>query len=554
MRKIILAIALLTTALHSPALTVPNITNAHPRLLTSTTELTLMQDRIDTQTEPYYSAWTNLKRSADIFMSHSANPYTGTDSASFYDHALLDGTKAMHTSLAWHGTGNSSYAQKTRDFIYSWATASPAPGNWTVTTNNPSAGMHIARGITLLIQAYDLIQPSLSASDNTVITNWFTSLLTPINQGIQVWDNNDYFDGQLYQNHCVAHTLAYCLIGYATGNRDAVQFALDSSSNPRDMKELIPGTILADNDTTQLIRGDTANYPPQAGEIYDRYRHWWHGGGLQYKGLMYSQLSMSLLCMITETAYQNGINFYSYLGDNNEYLEDCFAFYSDFVRTQDSSINGGFYTGEDAYLEAHTWYSIIYEVANKRYPHNYNIERLLGNIDRVGRANDRDSHLCFPLLTHGVDLTFDTYSLGEFKSSTDNWTLGAIVNVITGANVLYGEALHDNPRLFRSGITNLNINTADYKYLTITMKTEAGTSGNLVVYWGTDETPGISGDRCKVIPLKTAGTYQTYTIYMADEATWAGTLSDIRLDPLNGTANVGKAFYLDNIRLEPWLD
>ena len=552
-KPVLFALIFSFTAETTSALVVPAITSDNPRLLISTNELAVMQDRIDNQTEPYYSAWTNMKRSADIYLGHSASPYIGTDSATFYDRALLDGTKAMHLALAWHGTGNSSYAQKARDFIYSWATASPTPGNWTVTTNNPSAGMHIARGITLLIQAYDLIQPSLSSSDDTTIKNWFSSLLTPINQAIQVWHTNGYFDGQLYQNHCVAHTLAYCMIGYATGNRDAVQFALSASSNPRDMEELLTGTILVDDDSVQLIRNPD-DPDPQAGEIYDRYRHWWHTGGLQLKGLMYSQLSMTLLTMITETAYQNGINFYDDAGANGEYLEDCFAFYSDFVRTQDSSIKGGFYTGEDSYLEAHTWYSIIYEIANKRYPHNYNVERLLGNIDRLARANDRDSHLCYPLLTHGADLTFNTYSLGEFESSADNWTLGAIVDVIYGANVLYGEALHDNPRLYQNNITNLNINTEDYKYLTLQMKTESGTSGNLVIYWGTDENPGISGDRCKVIPLKTVGTYQTYEIYMADETTWSGTLSDIRLDPLNGTANTGKGFWLDYIRLEPWLD
>ncbi len=89
---------------------------------------------------------------------------------------------------------------------------------------------------------------------------------------INLWEDNDYFNKQYYQNHLVAHSMGILMLGLATDNDELVQFAIDSPANPRDVKELLSGCILMDGDTP-CSREKAGSAPPVKGEIYDRYRH-----------------------------------------------------------------------------------------------------------------------------------------------------------------------------------------------------------------------------------------------------------------------------------------
>ena len=78
-------------------------------------------------------------------------------------------------------------------------------------------------------------------------------------------------------------------IGYALGDKQLVQYVLDSDNNPRDLKKLISGAILIKGDTNYFKFTDTAfvskkglqykkdlskmnwmTIPPETGEVYNR--------------------------------------------------------------------------------------------------------------------------------------------------------------------------------------------------------------------------------------------------------------------------------------------
>ena len=73
------------------------------------------------------------------------------------------------------------------------------------------------------------------------ITDWFQVLYREGMISINLWEDNDYFNKQYYQNHLVAHSMGILMLGLATDNDELVQFAIDSPANPRDVKELLSG-------------------------------------------------------------------------------------------------------------------------------------------------------------------------------------------------------------------------------------------------------------------------------------------------------------------------
>lgn len=185
------------------------------------------------------------------------------------------------------------------------------------------------------------------------------------------------------------------LIGYALGERELVQFAVDSPENPRDFLELFDGMILMKGDT--MINGvDSMDPAPQDGEIIDRYRQ------VKNHGLVYANLSLNQMMAMSETLFANGIDLYTRAGAHGETLEKPFDFYADFYRLKNSSIKGGYYKG--AGIGANQ--IAVFEVANRRYPGNPTIEGLLKSVDRAGinSGGSSETYFCQPTLTHGIPL------------------------------------------------------------------------------------------------------------------------------------------------------
>jgi hypothetical protein len=398
-------------------ITVLPITRPHPRLLISAADVSLIKMAIQHGEEPRHTAWQNLKATADriVRSAKAPDPYTGRDSLVFYQSARGAGSQASQLALAWLLGGNPAHAARAREILLAWARASPGPGtNFDPALRFANSGMDVARGASGLIYAYDFLYETLTPEERLVVEGWLRKLLPTIRTGIQRWEksfklsssdprgfeesnnpNNIYFYGQLYQNHLVSHAMGCLLIGYALGDRELVQFAVDSRENPRDFLELFEGMILMKGDT--MINGGGPKLPaPQDGEIIDRYRQ------VENHGLAYATLSLNQMMAMSETLFANGINPYNRVGAHGETLEKPFDFYADFYRLKDSSIKGGYYKGAGIGVNQ----IAVFEVANQRYPGNPNIEALLKSVDRakIDFGGSSETYFCKPTLTHGVPL------------------------------------------------------------------------------------------------------------------------------------------------------
>lgn len=401
-------------------ITVPPITPVHPRILLTPADVAAIKQAIGAHAEPRYSAWLNLKSRADRLIRPPVDlPYTGRDSLMFYNVAKGAGNRASHLALAFLLNGNPAYAAKSKEILLAWARAAPLPASrFAPEIRFVSSGMDTARGMIGFIYAYDCLYNSLLPAERTAVEAWLRAMLPGIRDGIARWNTpykgtkNDprgwvespdpkqsYFGGQFYQNHLVSHTMGVLLIGYALGDRELVQFAVDSPDNPRDLLELFEGMILMAGDPV-VGNVDTMNPPPQDGEIIDRYRHI-NPPGL---GLGYSTLALNQMMVMAEVLFANGLDFYQRKGGHGETLEQPFNFYADFFRLGDASIKGGFYKGE-AVAKGGPQVA-VFEVANQRYPGNPEIGALLHSVNRaaVDPNGSEETYLCFPTLIHGVGL------------------------------------------------------------------------------------------------------------------------------------------------------
>jgi len=137
------------------------------------------------------------------------------------------------------------------------------------------------------------------------------------------------------------------------GDRDLVQFALDSDDNPRDLKAMIDGAI--------HITGDKPEHhsPPQTGEMFDRYRT------TEGHGFGYAFHALRMLMLTAELAYRLDIDFYRYEGAEGERLDLPLHFYRDFVLSGDSTLKGGYYAKSTISAGS---YGEYYELGILRYP------------------------------------------------------------------------------------------------------------------------------------------------------------------------------------------
>ncbi len=401
MKMMLINLIMISAACYAQ-ITVPQITTPHPRLLMKQADIDVMNTRISAQLEPWYSAWVSLKAGADSGLSSSPSPYTGRDSNAFYQSCRIQGATARNLAIAYCVTGNNTYAQKAISYINAWSTAQPLPASdFDPEIRYANSGMEIPRSTIQIIWAYDLLynHPLMTASIKSNFESWLRVLEVVVHEGIDRWEDNGYFGGQYYQNHLAAHTMGLLMIGYVLGDRNLVQYAVDSPDNPRDLVELIEGCILMEGD--EQYHYDPAQWPVHDGEIIDRYRHVQYTDGVWTPyGLSYAALTLNLLLLSAEMTYQNGLDFYSYTAPGGENLLLPFEFYAEFFTTEDACIKDGFYCGEKVSRTS----AGFFEVANKRYPNNPAITKYLNSI---GRSKLRTDYIGTPVLTHGETIPRD---------------------------------------------------------------------------------------------------------------------------------------------------
>lgn len=383
-------------------LVVDSITKPHPRLWISNDRLGFLRKAYDNKTEPFYTALSKMISTANAGLLLPIEPYSGNRADQWRISANNDSKLAVCMAIAYHVTGKDKYKQKAIEIITARPINFPKP--WKNVDENiglhfPNRGLFIVCGTSGLILAYDLLadEPEFSRENKQAVDRWIRQLERMLKEDVTRWDTpykhvstkidprgwvettdpkDKYFGSQNYQNHVGEHLMGLLEIGYVLGDRELVQYCLDSDDNPRDLKEMIDGAvhIAGDSDYVKFdlarvievgkIKGrdisvtDWYTLPPQTGEIYDRYRT------IEGSGLGYSEHGFRMLLLCAELAYKNGIDFYRYTGKDGENLLLPFEFYKDFIITGDNTINGGYYVWSKLVPD----FAEAYELGAVRYP------------------------------------------------------------------------------------------------------------------------------------------------------------------------------------------
>jgi hypothetical protein len=393
---------------------VPEITRPHPRLFVTAEQLVQIRTRIDAGEQPWSDAFANVRAVAEAALApeQDPSPYAGDDPMAFFTAATRDGNRARELALAHALTGDPRYRRRAEQYLLAWAAADPLPGVvFDPQRQYPDQPMLQARGLSPFVYAYDLLlaDDAMPAADRQAVEKWFREVSRGIADGPPRWARNNYFNRQYHNNHLAAHMMGMVIIGYVLGEREMVQSAIDHPDNPRDFRAQLAGLILMPDDEPHHREPDVAP-PPQAGEVYDRYRHF----TARYRGLQYAHKSLSLLAMVAEAAHHNGLDLYGHTAPGGERLELAFNYYADFYRLKRANLRSGFYAmdtagrlpGDEGYDESRDESRRIgragdspglWEVAHLRYPDNAQFAAVLEEMDR---PRQRLETLGFVALTH----------------------------------------------------------------------------------------------------------------------------------------------------------
>lgn len=369
-----------------------------PRIETDETNLKRAKERIAQGKEPFASYWNSARAEAEQALSLEAKPSAPADALAFHSSVRDQGIATRLLAYRWRLEDHLPSGEKAVSFLDSWASFTPLPGtNFDPKIRFPNAGMDVARGMLPFIASYDLIHghPALTEERKNRIENWFRALVPVIKEGIHRWEENEDFGGQEFQNHHVAHVLGLALIGSTLGDRDLVQFALDSPENPKDFRELLAGLILMPDDPPH---GGLRGKPLHPGEIQDRVRSS-HGAGLTY-----CHLSMTMMLYAAEVLGRaTGENLINEVAPGAETLRLPFTFYSDFFRLRNARINGDYYFRDQKTIQNNQPFLGIFEVALHHWPDVPNLKAVVRSMNRPQTPRTWLNYYGLPLLTHGVD-------------------------------------------------------------------------------------------------------------------------------------------------------
>ena len=262
---------------------------------------------------------------------------------------------------------------KCMDIISDWAIAC---SNVDYLDNDPDVGALLVRGCYPFFVVFELLKGTdfTTAEKDAAIEAWFRKIAEEVKHSISLWQQNDYFNSQYYQNMSAAHMWGLLSIGYAIDDTSLIEFALDCIDNPRDFYDCLQGCILMEGDTPSLR--DPNHVAPQTGEIIDRYRH----TTATNKGLQYTSLTLQILSTAARTMKNNGLNLYDYTCPTGENLKLAYEFYAPFYAQNKADLRGGYYTGEDSRIGLAGDLHGLFELGYNAYPNSTEIKAVIDAI------------------------------------------------------------------------------------------------------------------------------------------------------------------------------
>lgn len=355
----------------------------HPSILYTAQELLELKNTITSNSSASIkTTYNNLMARCNTALTYVTNPYTGTNPVDFIDASYTPASYSRDLAMAYWFTGDRKYALKSIELIKAWAIKCKGIKY----VSDAGNGMYLTRAMYPMVCAYDMLvkENIMDQSTQEIIKDWFSIIYTEDMASIQLWDKNDYFDKQYFQNHLVAHSMGIMMLGFAIDNEAMVQYGLSSTSNPKNIQDLIAGCIFMPGDQP-CLREDPKAPAPAKGEIYDRYRH--KTGPL--KGLQYTHLTQTLLTTSARMCHNNGIDLFAYTAPTGENLRYPFEYYSDFYRLMNSCIKSEFYCGETDRMTLAGDVPGMYELGLRYYPDSEPIKLLLNS----GKFNRESAYM-----------------------------------------------------------------------------------------------------------------------------------------------------------------
>lgn len=518
-----------------------------PVLFTTPEMIQTAKLRVEHKEEPFYSAWLGVKGNADASLGRNYVPYQKEGYLKYFHTGRAQGFDARDLGLAYSITGEIKYAEKAKQILLAWA--KDAQINSQPASSKPiDRGLVIARVMTIHTYAYSLVYDQLTQEDIDILEPWFRQMAELIKDCHYLWVENNYFDEQYYNNHLGGHTMGIAAIGYALNDMKLIRYALDSPLNSRNARNLIEGIIWMPND--DLWHGDPSYKgapAPQPGEVYDRYRV------VQGHGLHYTVLHLRFVALIAEMAYNNnsGVDLYKFIGKNDENLEKAFEFYADFFITGDSSVNGGYYAAENVDM-----YDMnVFEIAHRRYPDNVKIKQVLER--RYRNVNDVQIFGRSLLLTHGMN---DVESLPEepglgitawefnHDGAFSGWKMRKNMTGEVSGGLLHLTITGSDPSIISP--MNLGIDASKYKSVKIGMKNNTLDTGAQLFFITNTDSNYSSSKRVGTSINSMDSSITEYEFLMSSNPNWKGTISQIRIDPVNtvdsGTVEIDYIRFTEN--------
>lgn len=378
--------------------------SGRPVVLTSDADLASLMEAVETG--QHAESWQLTVESAQRALKRDFVPMQLADHEDYFHYAIKDARAARDLALVGIATSDSELTNKAIDVLLAWARDAVDSGETPGRNALVGQGLVIGRVISVFADAYALVEPQLADDERSMIQAWLRLSWDQIMASRDFWEtttelcNSDgcgrveapWINGQV-SNHLSAQNMGLLAIGYALGDRDRIQYAMDSAENDRDLHDMINDAILMSNKDAWVNDPTFTRGAPdvQPGELWDRLRI---GDG---RGLHYTHIQLRFLTIQALMAQNNGypVDWFSYVGPDGESIEVAFEFYSEFLITGDPTVRGGYYS-DDAIDGSMT---PLYEIAHRAYPDNDAIAAVLSARDRV--TFDPETFGWSVPLTHG---------------------------------------------------------------------------------------------------------------------------------------------------------
>lgn len=142
-------------------------------------------------------------------------------------------------------------------------------------------------------------------------------------------------------------------------------------------------------------------------------------------------------------------------------------------------------------------------------------------------------------------ITFNQRYDFNLDGDTEGWTANNVSGLAVVDGVIRGVPTSGDPQISRGGLT-LNGDV----FTRVTVRMRASIDSSVQLFWGTSENGAFSTVRRETVDYTGDGEFQVLEFDLSAVAEWAGsTITNLRLDPAEGSSATGGSFEIDSIEI-----